>query len=446
MHIYPERASLLELGTEILKLVSYGATWEQWEEWLSVPLEHAAARGNICLVNKLLDAGADGGRGWNGCRDRTLLDAAALGGNADVVSALIKAGAQPDVNKLSFALNRRSALYTATVCGHEDAGSRLILAGADVLFWDPVDQRNVISEAARGGHRQLVNDMLIAGANANEYCYESPLQLAASAGHDGIVSTLLLRGADPDVQTDEGETPLMKASQHGRLPIVKILLTADADAHVCAHDGRSALHAAAEGGGGEIAAELLDYDVDMDITDNDGESPLISAARAGNYPMAQVLLTAGADTDTRDKEGYSALDRAAAKGHAHILTDILRNGADANGCNSEGLTALHRACTSGADTEDAIQALIDGGADVEFKNEAGATPLSDATREFNCKSILALLRNGADPNSTNAGNTPLHEACLRRFHGLEKVVDALLRWGADDKAWNTEHQSPWLIL
>lgn len=137
MHIFPERTSLDGLGSELFKLVSYGASREQWAEWLRVPLEHAASRGNLSLVERLLRAGADAGAGWRGCRGRTLLDAAALGGNADVMSALIRGGAGADVNKVTVS-SRRSALYTATCCGRDAAAKRLILAGADVNFRDPV--------------------------------------------------------------------------------------------------------------------------------------------------------------------------------------------------------------------------------------------------------------------------------------------------------------------
>lgn len=229
MHTYQQRACLDGLTTELFKLVSYGATWEEWGEWLRMPLEYAAARGNLELVDKLLEAGADGSAGWIGSRGRTLLHAAALGGNAGVVSALLRAGAQPDVNVVPDS-SRRSALYVAAKCGHEDAGSRLILAGADVLFWDPVDQRNVISEAARGGHAQLVKDMLMAGAHADEHLYESPLHLAIDSGSESVVDILILCGAEPSAIDSNGNTPLIRASDEGHLSMVKALVAAGADA------------------------------------------------------------------------------------------------------------------------------------------------------------------------------------------------------------------------
>lgn len=101
------RRSLLEgAEVEIFKLMSYGATPERWAEWLRAPLEHAAARGNFDLVQRLLKAGANGGAGWRGCRGRTLLDAAALGGNEHVVTALLQAGCVPDVPVVSVSSGR----------------------------------------------------------------------------------------------------------------------------------------------------------------------------------------------------------------------------------------------------------------------------------------------------------------------------------------------------
>eukprot|EP00752_Nemacystus_decipiens_P007980 g7129.t1 len=457
MHTYPQRACLDGLGSELFKLVSYGATREEWEEWLRVPMEYAAARGDLGLVNKLLEAGADGSAGWIGSRGRTLLDAAAQGGNADVVSTLIRAGAGPDVNTVS-AYTRRSALYVAAKCGHEDAGSVLILAGADVLVWDPADRRNVISEAARGGHTKLVRDMLMAGAHADEYLYENPLHLAVSSGSESVVEALILAGANPNIVDHDGNTPLICAADLGRTSMVKMLLAAGADTSQRAHDGRNALHTAARSGEVEIVSELLNEGVDMNVCDETRATPLLSAVKAAEssaakpllpakaLKAAEALLVAGADIRKRDLSGRSALDWAATNANADMLKLLLRHGAEANDCDLLGRTALHRVAVSDAsiaDTEDAIKALINGGADTEFPNEQGCTPLSDATRRFDCKNMRALLLNGAKPNARGLnGNTPLHEACMRRFGNLETVVDLLLRWGADEKARNDDELLP----
>lgn len=65
-----------------------------------------AAQGSLgVLVDKLLGAGADGSAGYKGCAGRTLLQAAAVGGSKGVVSSLLRAGAQPDVNEFVDDLN-----------------------------------------------------------------------------------------------------------------------------------------------------------------------------------------------------------------------------------------------------------------------------------------------------------------------------------------------------
>ncbi|CAM9898886.1 unnamed protein product, partial [Ectocarpus sp. 8 AP-2014] len=80
-----DRTALGGLETRLFQLVSKNATSAQWEEWLRAPLEHAVAEGDKDLALALLKAGANGGAGWKGCDDRTLLQAAAEGGDEEVV-------------------------------------------------------------------------------------------------------------------------------------------------------------------------------------------------------------------------------------------------------------------------------------------------------------------------------------------------------------------------
>lgn len=78
------------------------------------------------------------GAGWGGIDGGTLFDAAAQGGDVEIVSRLLEGGAQPDTNVVSAA-DGRSALYRATASGHENAAMQLVVAGISVEFLDPVD-------------------------------------------------------------------------------------------------------------------------------------------------------------------------------------------------------------------------------------------------------------------------------------------------------------------
>lgn len=385
LQLYPQRSLVEGIEAEIFKLLSYGATPEQWAEWLRAPLEHAAARGNFDLVDRLLRAGANGSAGWRGCRGRTLLDAAALGGNGDVVSALLRAGCGPDVNVVSVS-PRRSALHVSAVCGHEAAARKLMLAGAEVNHEDATDKCGPLHVAAAGGHQDLVSDLLIGGAcpNARDVYGRTPLHVAATAGHGKIVSMLLgTASVDKDVLDNAKVSPLMLASEKGHCSIVKALLVAGAD----------------------IRAHMSD-----------------------------------------DHQNMSVLDLAAITGHVEVTEAIIEHGGDVNsGSPGLGFVPLHYAAEF--DRAGVVDVLLDSGANVGVKDRVGSTPLHLAALHNSSKAMLALLRRGANVNEAGSrGCTPLHWVCIHQRPGLETSVDLLLRWGASETTIDDLGKTPTEVL
>ena len=382
MNAYSERASLEGFEIEIFKLVSRSATAEQWAEWLRVPLEHAAAQGNHGLVDKLLGAGGNGRAGWKGCGGRSLLYAAALGGSEDVLSSLLQAGAKPEVNVLVPASTGRSPLYQAVSSGHEAAARLLVMAGADINFVDPADKLTLLHQALLRGHEQLARELMIGGADveARDSLGSTALHLAAMTGLGGIISSILLRGVDKNAVTDEGGSALMYASGFCN------------EAHLA---------------------------------------------------VVETLLAAGADVTIRTPKGYSALDWASRKGHVPVIEALVRHGADVNSRGgTQGQGALHNAAIQ--DQACSVEALIKAGADIEMKMKiTRRTPLGLAAETGKSKAVLALLQKGAATSAQdNVGDSPLHLACFYQRERIEGVVDALLRWGADETALNNDGKSP----
>ncbi|CAM9401675.1 unnamed protein product, partial [Ectocarpus fasciculatus] len=211
---------------EIFKLVQEGATSEQWKEWLRAPLEHAAAKGNLDLFTRLMDAGADGSAGWRGCRGRTLLGAAACGNESEVmVKALLTGGAKSDVNVL-FGAKHESALHVAAARGAEAASELLMMAGADPNLRDgkTAASSSPLHVAAEAGHDRVIGILVRNGAQvdaANGFQRRTPLHLAAAKGHALCISELLLGGADKDVGDSVGETPLFNAATNNHLGAVE---------------------------------------------------------------------------------------------------------------------------------------------------------------------------------------------------------------------------------
>ncbi|CBN73837.1 ankyrin repeat protein [Ectocarpus siliculosus] len=318
MYVYPKRRLLQGMESEIWKLVSYGATPQQWKEWLRVPLEHAAARGNLNLVNSLLEAGADGSAGWRGCLDRTLIDAAALGGSEPVVSALLRAGAQPDVNTVSIS-SKRSALYTATVCGHEHA----------------------------------------------------------ARGLDRIVSALLLRGAYTDAQDTSGATPLIYACGSGHLSVVNTLLAAGADVDIIRDvDSYSALDKAVCNGHIDVIGALLRHGADVNACDDAGFTPLHLAAQKDQPGAIDALIQAGANTEASRGRRWTPLFSATEYCSFKAVHTLLRHGASLTAQDTDGNTPLHRACYwRDKGMEATVDLLLRWGADETAVNNAGQTPV-----------------------------------------------------------------------
>ncbi|CAM9620256.1 unnamed protein product, partial [Ectocarpus fasciculatus] len=342
-----DRSRLDGFEIEIFKLVQREATSEQWKQWLRAPLEHAAAAGNLDLFTRLMDAGADGKAGWRGCHGRTLLGAAACGNNSDkMVQALLEAGAKRDVNAV-FGIAEKSALHVAAARGAEASCTSLMIAGAkpDLRDWIGV----------------------------------SPLHLAAEAGHHGVVGSLLLKGADVNARSDLQETPL---------------------------------HLAASKGHTLCMSELLLGGADKDVVDYEGETPLFRVAGNNHLEAVEKLLAAGANSGIRTNYDYSPLDNAANRGHATIVKAFLDEdtGADANSKtnSSDGCyTPLHVAANHRLESIGTIRALLEGGANVNWRKRNEGTPLHTACRRSSVAGVEILLRWGADEKLTDdGGNTP----------------------------------------
>ena len=120
---------------------------------------------------------------------------------------------------------------------HIAAGSNLRTALQELLqHGGPVEKEDMrgnraIHYAARWGHDQVMNMLLDAHAVAgprNKYD-ETPLSLAAGAGHKVIVQLLLKLGEDIDNPTGESGNALQAAATAGQASVVRLLLQMGAD-------------------------------------------------------------------------------------------------------------------------------------------------------------------------------------------------------------------------
>lgn len=129
-----------------------------------------------------------------------------------------------------------------------------------------------------------------------------------------------------------------------------------------------------------------------------------------------------------------------AREYMYNMRSVCEKGA--SGCNEalatlafrteSGSSYLHLAVDQGE--QESVLVLLRCGAHVDALNNDRRTPLTYAAYAGNLVAIGSLLDFGADINHVDDhGSTPLHMACMAECLN-EKVVDRLLRAGADERA------------
>lgn len=237
-----------------------------------------------------------------------------------------------------------------------------------------------------------------------ECILSAALKVAVADGDKSSVLALLGLGVIFD-------DALNLAVEHGHKEIATALLESGAPANGCVDAEETPLYAAATQGNTEMLALLLEKKADMDFFDYGFEckqegTALFGATKQGHLPAVQLLLTAGADSSIRSRCRKSPLENTVHRGDEAVLETLLAFGADANDANDYGMTPLHS-----AQSEIAVDKLVDAGADIEARCKGGATPLMCALGAFfsyEAALVLVLNHGAADNCQDNHGDTPLH--------------------------------------
>ena len=157
----------------------------------------------------------------------------------------------------------------------------------------------------------------------------------------------------------------------------------------------------------------LSAGADPNDSDASGWRPLHFAAFSSDASTVGALLAAGANLESRDEDGWTPLyvavlsmtDPARLDGLSVVRT-LLDAGADPNSAAYvSGNTPLHVATA----WERVLQALLDAGADLTAKNNAGLTPL-DVAESHGRAGGARVLRDALKPRRPSADKAPVQAA------------------------------------
>ncbi|KAB0374592.1 hypothetical protein FD755_013084, partial [Muntiacus reevesi] len=137
---------------------------------------------------------------------------------------------------------------------------------------------------------------------------------------------------------------------------------------------------------------------------------------------SQEMKTSG--IDKRNATGESRLHVAARRGHLSLVKALIEAGADVNLKDNAGWTPLHNAASKG--WNDVIVELLKASANVNCENVDGILPLHDAVANNHLKATEILLQHGANPNQKDKKQkTALDEADDENMKELLKSYGAI---------------------
>ena len=303
----------------------------------------------------------------------------------------------------------------------------LIDAGADVNAVSAQLETTPLMQAASAGDLAKVVCLLNAGANprfANRKGYTAITNLPVhrGPGYLDVLERLLLGGADPNLITEYGECPLRIAISRGNFQALQALLRHGASRKPASFT--ELMWAIALGSVEDVDREIH-RGADLAARDYWEMTPWLLNLLTGDVNKARLLLSAGAKVDDRGRCGKTNLMYAVSCNHTAMTLWLLANNADPNATDDFGDTPLIVAAESGA--AECVRLLLESGAPPDYESEStGSTAISSAA---NPQVVQVLVAAGADINTVAGDGYHLLKSAAEA--GDVKFVRALLKMGAE---------------
>lgn len=273
----------------------------------------------------------------------------------------------------------------------------------------------------------------------------TPLHYAASWNVDTYIVKLLLdNGAEVNAVEDDKSTPLHVAAARGSLEILRVLVASGANIDAKDQRGRTALMRAIIQE--HISAGQLLIELGANVQEKSDEflmTPLMyAAAWTDSVPLVEALIAAGATINDIDNEECTPITRAALNENSTVFDFLVAQGGKTDVIDIFGQQPLQKATR--LSRQKGVRILLDAKADVHFKDKKWGMTALHYAGGTNDKTVIAqlLLDHGADINGKDdAGATPIFKAVNKDKKSMLKFF---VEKGADLEVRNNDTLTPLL--
>lgn len=387
-------------------------------------------------------------------------------------------------------MNKKIALLSITAISTLITAHLFLSCQTTQIAWSPDSPQALIKagkiEQAKSKF-QTPNDINSIDADGN-----TVLHMAAMINDADLITYFMIKGADPELKNNAGDTPLHVAIQYEAYDAAKTLAAMGANIFARNSEGITALDSGLSTSSayyelfittktGEIrdveGKTIVHYFVETDnlkgiqtcarkgipisVKDDNGKTPLdLAFSKMDDYTAVEIaaeLIQNGAEDSSADftyfqdavatrnlnsrfDDGQTPLHYSAILGHTAIAEFLLVNNADTTAQDSTGATPLHEAIRYG--NIEIARLLLDSGANVNAKDNLGKTPIMLIMPMDKITEAYPLLVSyHADLNQKDMyGDTVLHTATM--MHVDTYTIQELISCGVDINALNKEGVTP----
>lgn len=273
-------ATMARQPASIQALAQRGFPVDALAEGETTPLHLAAQTGDIAVIRKLLELGANR-NATSAPEGMTPVHIAIKKNHGDALRALIETKIDlKEKNQDGF-----TYLQFAVAYGTPDAVEALTSRDKGLMETNGVALQATVHLAAQQGRVDMIRALKEAGANLDllDTGGRAPIHIAVQTHNTNMLGALLIDGADPNTPDRAGFTPLIHAIHVRSSAAVTMLVKNKAKLHAPGPNGDTAGHYAVDTSNEEIISILAAAGDNFDVPNKDGVTARQEAS--ANYKL-----------------------------------------------------------------------------------------------------------------------------------------------------------------